>query len=96
MMVSSALCFNLRTGGVSSALALAGYRGRCVSTRRATIGFCSTRTGALVGQCRLSAPDARRVDLICRDEDGVDHLYYAARRVITGEWRELLEEYGEV
>jgi len=38
-----------------------------------------------------------QVDLIYRDEDGVDHVYYAARRdELTGEWRELLEEYGEV
>ncbi len=42
-------------------------------------------------------PMRSQVDLIYRDEDGVDHLYYAARRdELTGEWRELLEEYGEV
>jgi hypothetical protein len=42
-------------------------------------------------------PMRSQVDLVYRDEDGVDHIYYAARRdELNGEWRELLEEYGEV
>ncbi|GAB4175193.1 MAG: putative DNA binding domain-containing protein [Roseiflexaceae bacterium] len=42
-------------------------------------------------------PMRSQVDLIYRDEDGIDHIYYAARRdELTGEWRELLEEYGEI
>jgi predicted metal-dependent phosphoesterase TrpH len=42
-------------------------------------------------------PMRSQVDLIYRDEDGIDHFYYAARRdELTGEWRELLEEYGEL
>jgi hypothetical protein len=42
-------------------------------------------------------PMRSQVDLVYRDEDGVDHIYYAARRdELTGEWRELLEQYGEV
>jgi len=42
-------------------------------------------------------PMRSQVDLVYRDEDGVDHIYYAARRdELTGEWRELLEEYSEV
>ena len=42
-------------------------------------------------------PMRSQVDLVYRDEDGVDHIYYAARRdELTGEWHELLEEYREV
>jgi len=42
-------------------------------------------------------PMRSQVDLVYRDEDGADHIYYAARRdELTGEWRDLLEEYGEV
>lgn len=42
-------------------------------------------------------PMRSQVDLVYRDENGVDHIYYAARRdELTGEWRALLEEYGEV
>lgn len=42
-------------------------------------------------------PMRSQVDLVYRDEDGVDHIYYAARRdELSGEWRDLLEEYGEV
>ena len=49
------------------------------------------------GNVGYMRPMRSQVDLIYRDEDGVDHLYYAARRdELTGEWRELLEEYGEV
>jgi hypothetical protein len=42
-------------------------------------------------------PMRSQVDLVYRDENGVDHFYYAARREeLTGEWRELLELYGEM
>ncbi len=42
-------------------------------------------------------PMRSQVDLVYRDEHGVDHFFYAARRdELQGEWRELLEEYGEV
>ena len=49
------------------------------------------------GNIGYMRPMRSQVDLIYRDEDGVDHVYYAARRdELAGEWRELLEEYGEV
>jgi hypothetical protein len=49
------------------------------------------------GNVGYMRPMRSQVDLIYRDEDGVDHIYYAARRdELAGEWRELLEEYGEV
>ncbi len=42
-------------------------------------------------------PMRSQVDLVYRDETGVDHFYYAARREeLDNEWRELLELYGEV
>lgn len=42
-------------------------------------------------------PMRSQVDLVYRDENGHDHFYYAARREeLNGEWRELLELYGEV
>jgi predicted metal-dependent phosphoesterase TrpH len=42
-------------------------------------------------------PMRSQVDLVYRDENGGDHFYYAARRdELAGEWRELLEEYGEL
>lgn len=42
-------------------------------------------------------PMRSQVDLIFIDEHGDPHFYYAARREeLTGEWRELLELYGEV
>lgn len=42
-------------------------------------------------------PMRSQVDLVYRDEDGVTHFYYAARRdELAGEWRDLLEEYGEL
>lgn len=42
-------------------------------------------------------PMRSQVDLVYRDEEGQDHIYYAARRdELNGEWRELLEEYDEV
>jgi hypothetical protein len=42
-------------------------------------------------------PMRSQVDLVFIDEHGEPHFYYAARREeLTGEWRELLELYGEV
>jgi hypothetical protein len=42
-------------------------------------------------------PMRSQVDLVFLDERGEAHFYYAARREeLTGEWRELLELYGEV
>jgi hypothetical protein len=39
-------------------------------------------------------PMRSQVDLVYRDEQGVDHFYYAARRDdLQGEWRALLEEW---
>lgn len=39
-------------------------------------------------------PMRSQVDLVFRDADGVDHIYYAARRDdLKGEWRALLEEW---
>jgi hypothetical protein len=35
-----------------------------------------------------------QVDLVYRDENGIDHIYYAARRdELRGEWAELLAEW---
>ncbi|MBK9711032.1 MAG: putative DNA binding domain-containing protein [Kouleothrix sp.] len=49
------------------------------------------------GNIGYMRPMRSQVDLVYRDEGGVDHIYYAARRdELAGEWRELLEEYGEV
>jgi predicted metal-dependent phosphoesterase TrpH len=49
------------------------------------------------GNIGYMRPMRSQVDLVYRDENGVDHIYYAARRdELTGEWRTLLEEYGEV
>ena len=49
------------------------------------------------GNVGYTRPMRSQVDLIYRDESGFDHVYYAARRdELTGEWRALLEEYGEV
>ncbi len=49
------------------------------------------------GNIGYTRPMRSQVDLVYRDENGVDHIYYAARRdELTGEWRMLLEEYGEV
>jgi hypothetical protein len=49
------------------------------------------------GNVGYMRPMRSQVDLIYRDEDGTDHIYYAARRdELAGEWRELLEEYGEI
>jgi hypothetical protein len=42
-------------------------------------------------------PMRSQVDLIYIDEKGAQHLYYAARREeLSGDWRELLELYGEL
>lgn len=42
-------------------------------------------------------PMRSQVDLVFVDDQGDVHFYYAARREeLTGEWRELLELYGEV
>ena len=49
------------------------------------------------GNLGYMRPMRSQIDLVYRDEDGIDHVYYAARRdELTGEWRELLEEYGEI
>jgi len=49
------------------------------------------------GNIGYMRPMRSQVDLVYRDESGNDHIYYAARRdELTGEWRALLEEYGEV
>jgi len=35
--------------------------------------------------------------LVYRDEEGVDHIYYAARRdELVGEWHDLLAEYDDL
>ncbi len=42
-------------------------------------------------------PMRRQVDLVYRDEEGVDHIYYAARRdELVGEWHDLLAEYDDL
>lgn len=42
-------------------------------------------------------PMRSQVDLVYRDEHGLDHFFYAARRdELQGEWRELLDIYGEL
>lgn len=49
------------------------------------------------GNIGYMRPMRSQVDLVYRDEDGIDHIYYAARRdELAGEWRELLEEFGEI
>jgi len=41
-------------------------------------------------------PMRSQVDLVYRDEHGVDHIYYAARREeLRDEWRALLDEWEE-
>lgn len=48
------------------------------------------------GNIGYMRPMRSQVDLIYRDEQGVDHFYYAARRdELTGEWKELLDQYSE-
>lgn len=49
------------------------------------------------GNLGYMRPMRSQVDLVYRDEQGQDHFFYAARREeLQGEWRELLELYGEV
>jgi Putative DNA-binding domain len=49
------------------------------------------------GNIGYMRPMRSQVDLVYRDEEGMDHFFYAARRdELAGEWRELIEEYGEV
>lgn len=49
------------------------------------------------GNIGYMRPMRSQVDLIFVDDQGEQHFYYAARREeLTGEWRELLELYGEV
>jgi len=48
------------------------------------------------GNIGYMRPMRRQVDLIYRDEEGVDHIFYAARRdELTGEWNDLLAEYED-
>ncbi|NJK78518.1 MAG: PHP domain-containing protein [Chloroflexaceae bacterium] len=49
------------------------------------------------GNIGYMRPMRSQVDLLYRDEHGVDHFFYAARRdELQGEWRDLLEIYGEL
>jgi hypothetical protein len=49
------------------------------------------------GNLGYMRPMRSQVDLVLIDEHGVAHFFYAARREeLTGEWRELLEIYGEI
>jgi hypothetical protein len=49
------------------------------------------------GNIGYMRPMRSQVDLIYRDEHGVDHLFYAARRdELQGEWHTLLEIYDEI
>lgn len=49
------------------------------------------------GNIGYMRPMRSQVDLVYRDEQGIDHLFYAARRdELHGEWRELLELYNEL
>jgi hypothetical protein len=49
------------------------------------------------GNIGYMRPMRSQVDLIYRDEHGVDHFFYAARRdELQGDWRSLLELYGEL
>lgn len=49
------------------------------------------------GNIGYMRPMRRQVDLIYRDEEGVDHIYYAARRdELQGEWHDLMAEYDDV
>lgn len=49
------------------------------------------------GNIGYMRPMRRQVDLIYRDENGVDHIFYAARRdELVGEWNDLLAEYDDV
>lgn len=49
------------------------------------------------GNLGYMRPMRSQVDLVFIDEQGEPHFYYAARREeLTGEWRELIELYGEM
>lgn len=49
------------------------------------------------GNIGYMRPMRRQIDLIFRDEEGVDHVYYAARRdELIGEWHDLMAEYDDV
>lgn len=49
------------------------------------------------GNIGYMRPMRSQVDLVYRDEHGIDHFFYAARRdELQGEWYELLQCYGEV
>ncbi|MCU0491424.1 MAG: putative DNA binding domain-containing protein [Chloroflexaceae bacterium] len=49
------------------------------------------------GNIGYMRPMRSQVDLVYMDENGETHFYYAARREeLLGEWRELLELYGEM
>lgn len=49
------------------------------------------------GNIGYMRPMRSQVDLVYRDDQGVDHFFYAARREeLQGEWRDLLEIYGEL
>ncbi|NJP07375.1 MAG: AAA family ATPase [Chloroflexaceae bacterium] len=49
------------------------------------------------GNIGYMRPMRSQVDLVYRDEHGVDHLFYAARREeLQYEWRDLLVLYGEM
>lgn len=49
------------------------------------------------GNIGYMRPMRRQVDLIYRDEEGVDHIFYAARRdELQGEWHDLMAEYDDV
>lgn len=48
------------------------------------------------GNIGYMRPTPERVDLVYRDEEGRDHIYYAAeRRLLEGEWKQLLKEWHE-
>jgi hypothetical protein len=93
---------NLRTGEVSNAPwrlqdiedgTVRQYAAR-MALQDAAIEDDKVRWWGNVGYVR---PMRSQVDLIYRDEEGTDHFYYAARRdELAGEWRDLLEEYGEI
>lgn len=93
---------NLRTGEVSNAPwrlqdieegTVRQYAAR-MALQDLPIDESKVRWWGNVGYLR---PMRSQVDLVYRDEDGQDHLYYAARRdELSGEWRDLLVEYGEV
>ena len=49
------------------------------------------------GNIGYMRPMRRQVDLVFRDENGLDHIFYAARRdELIGEWHDLLAEYDDL